>query len=88
MAPSKKPLNPKRSIFTKNSFDISGHMPLQTQIIMRYLNTEEASKFLSCTQRNVQKLINKGTLQPINPYHKSGYLFEKEHIEAHADKRK
>ncbi|MDP2686759.1 MAG: helix-turn-helix domain-containing protein [Aequorivita sp.] len=55
---------------------------------MRYLNTEEASKFLSCTQRNVQKLINKGTLQPINPYHKSGYLFEKEHIEAHADKRK
>lgn len=48
---------------------------------MCYLNTEEASLLLNCSQKTVQRRIRNGELLPINPNHKTGYLFDKSYVE-------
>ncbi len=48
---------------------------------MLYINVKEASGLLGCSTRSVQLKIRSGILKPINPNHKTGYLFEKDYIE-------
>lgn len=46
----------------------------------KFLNTQEVSQLLKCTQKNIQRLIRERKLIPINPYHTNGYLFESSYI--------
>lgn len=52
-----------------------------------YLNTKETAVLLGCTQRNIAYMVKAGKLKPINPNHKTGYLFIPKEVELFNSKK-
>lgn len=45
-----------------------------------FLNTKEVAEILGYTQRNVAYLVSSGKLKPINPNHKTGFIFDPKEV--------
>ncbi|WP_026976248.1 helix-turn-helix domain-containing protein [Flavobacterium tegetincola] len=53
-----------------------------------FLNTKQVAEILGYTQRNVGYLIAKGKLKPINPNHKTSFLFTPEEVQSFNSKKR
>lgn len=55
---------------------------------MKFLKTKEVAKLFGCGVSNVQRLIRESKLNPVNPNHTTGFLFDENYIQEQMKMRK